>query len=157
MALVLLDLPFDLDDRGLKDGSKDGYGFNWIYLVSNGGTRYTEVIEKVLSLCSNRQIRELCFLRYNDRSNTSLSAISLAPAEIKDIMRKSLRFLGRFEFVSSDPLFVDAKIGLTIFDAMDFGSNRMSHQTPNRVLLRCYGDEDIFLDDVSAIIFYFHC
>ena len=93
-ALILLDLPFDLDDKKRSNALKKGYGHNWIYIISSCGERYIHLVDKIFSLCSYHQIRELCFLK-DDKITDCPSAISLATVSIKDTMRKALRFVGR--------------------------------------------------------------
>lgn len=94
LALVLVDLPFDLDERGELSDIKDGYGFSWRYIACDCDDEHVDIVGEVLSMCSYHQTRELCFMRGGGTSSGG-SIISRATPKVKDRLRRALRFIGR--------------------------------------------------------------
>lgn len=183
-AITLLDLPFDLDaDVRLKSG----YGATWEFIATRCDDAYVDVIERIISMCNHHQLRELCFFRgyyepevgddKEEEKENIRSVISRATPKVHEALRRSLRFMGRYEFVSGkscifqqsflrqtflrflnypegEALFVDTSLGLKIFDAADFGSKEDPLPESRRVILRCYGDEHRCYDDVRTVYIY---
>lgn len=143
LAMVLVDLPFDLDDIDFNGrGSRDGSGASWVFLTCECDDAYLDVVEEVLFLCSYAQSRELCF--FDMGSGDTL--LARATPKCRTVLQRSLRFLGRFEFVSAKS--VDAP-AFRLFDAIDFGTRDFPIPDGKRVVLKCYIDRDLFELEVS--------
>lgn len=144
LALVLVDLPIELD---LSDDVKvkEGFGTSWAYLTSECDDAYSEVVEEVLSLCTYSQAREMCFSKVADKT----SIISRASPKCKEILKRSLRFVGRFEFLGTSAVSTDLNRGIKVFDALDFGDSTEPIHDGKHVLLKCYNREDLYMDEVS--------
>jgi hypothetical protein len=149
LALVLIDLPINLDDT---EGAhfRDDFGASWWYLTCDCDDHYTDIVEEVLSLCSFIQTRALSYFRFDLAQNDVL--LTRASPKCKEILSKALRFLGRFEFVDSSPIFVDANIGLREFNALDFGTLIHPISEGKNVVLKCFSNEDSFLNEVRTLV-----
>lgn len=138
LAMVLVDLPFDLDDIEFHGrGLRDGFGASWVFLTCECDDAYVDVAEEVLSLCSYPQSRELCF--FDVGSGETL--LARATPKCRMVLQRSLRFLGRFEFVSAQS--VDTP-DFRVFDAIDFGTKDFPLPEGKRVVLKCYIERDLF-------------
>jgi hypothetical protein len=135
LALVLVDLPFEVDDIRCEK-VRDGFGSSWFYLTCECDDHYLAVVEEVLNLCSYPQIRALCF--YND------DILSRASPKCREAMQRSLRFMGRFEFVSNSALSSPNSSGYQLFAAVDYDD-----RVERRVLLKNYTNHDLFEQEVS--------
>jgi hypothetical protein len=145
IALVLADLPIDLDQ---KDGVeiRDGFGGSWWYLNCDCDDQYVEVVEEVLSICSYGQAREICFMK----SGSDDSILSRATPKCRKALQRSLRFVGRFEFLGSLTAQSDDTLGLKVFDALDFGTHLNPIAEGRRMLLKCYAREDLYSSEVRS-------
>eukprot|EP00814_Leptocylindrus_danicus_P015920 CAMPEP_0116043830 /NCGR_PEP_ID=MMETSP0321-20121206/26644_1 /TAXON_ID=163516 /ORGANISM="Leptocylindrus danicus var. danicus, Strain B650" /LENGTH=645 /DNA_ID=CAMNT_0003524823 /DNA_START=138 /DNA_END=2072 /DNA_ORIENTATION=+ len=150
LALVLVDLPFDLDERGELSDLKDGYGFSWRYIACDCDDEHVGIVQEVLSMCSYHQTRELCFIRGGGTSSGG-SVISRATPKVKDRLRRALRFVGRYEFIGGDALYTDQSLGIKVFEAMDFGTGENPLVNPQRVILRCYSDQESCFRDTAHV------
>jgi hypothetical protein len=149
LALVLVDLPIDLDEKsGVK--VREGFGGSWCYLTCECDDHYTDVVEEVISICSYPQVRELCFAKCGPNANGG-SVIARATPSCRLALRKALRFVGRFEFLGTAALHTDISLGLKIFEALDFGTEGDDFEDGRRVLLRCYSREKSYLQEVRII------
>jgi hypothetical protein len=133
LALVLVDLPFEVDD--VHGTIREDFGGSWFFLVCECDDQYLAVVEEVLFLCSYPQVRALCF--YSD------NILTRATPKCREAIQRSLRFLGRFEFIGSGPDGSKAD-GCQIFAAIDYGGD---HE--RRVVLKNYADQDLFHKEVS--------
>jgi hypothetical protein len=153
LAIALVDLPIDLDD---KDGVKvrDGYGGSWWFLTCDCDDQYVDIVQEAVSMCTVQQVRELCFLKATTGSGTVLSR---ATPKCQLVLTQALRFVGRFEFIGKAAIYTDASIGMKEFDALDFGGTsrggRLQPDEGRRVLLRCYAFEEPFMREVSVVRF----
>jgi len=150
LALVLVDLPVDLDD---KDAVKvrEGHGASWSFLTCDCDDAHIDIVEEVLSICSYRQTRELCFLRSGGSTHNDGTVISRATPKAKAALRKALRFVGRYEFLGSSPVHSDAPEGLKVFEALDFGTYENPIQDGRAVLLKCFSKEEPYLNEISEL------
>jgi hypothetical protein len=138
LAMVLVDLPFDLDDIEFHGrGLRDGFGASWVFLTCECDDAYVDVVEEALSLCSYPQSRELCF--FDVGSGETL--LARATPKCRTILQRSLRFLGRFEFVSAQSVNLP---DFRVFDAIDFGTKDMPLTEGKRVILKCYVEQERF-------------
>ena len=76
--------------------------------------------------------------------------IARATPKCRAALHRGLRFLGRFEFVGQSALLADPSRGIKIFDAIDYGSNTQPFDVAKRVILKCFVDESVFLEEVSV-------
>lgn len=140
LALVLVDLPIALEDVA-QHRLRDGYGESWFYITCEGDDHYVDVVEDVLSLCTYRQARELCFI--SDDSGVTL--LSAATERCRTVLQRSLRFVGRFEFAGS----ADAtNEGYRQFEAIDYGTRQNEIHNGRRVILKCYTSAQLYQDEV---------
>lgn len=146
LAIVLVDLPVDLDS---KDSVKlrEKQGSSWWYLVCESDDHFVGVVEEVVSMCSYPQIRELCFME----GNNGETLIARATPKCRASLQEGLRFLGRFEFIGQSALYADPSRGIKIFDAVDYGATEAPYDVAQRVILKCFADAEIFLEEVSNI------
>ena len=151
LALVLVDLPVDLDDKDAV-AAREGFGASWAFLTCDCDDAHIDIVEEVLSICSYRQTRELCFLRSGSGSTrNSGTVISRATPKSKAALRKALRFVGRYEFLGSSPVHSDASEGLKVFDALDFGTTDAPIQDGRPVLLKCYSNESSYFNEIAHV------
>eukprot|EP00977_Amphora_coffeiformis_P013605 scaffold3600_cov171-Amphora_coffeaeformis.AAC.10 len=142
LAIVLVDLPIELDSKeSIK--FRDKQGSSWWYLVCESDDHFVGVVEEVVSMCSYAQIRELCFME--GRRGETL--IARATPKCRAALQKGLRFLGRFEFVGQSALLADPSRGIKLFDAIDYGPTKSPFDIGKRVILKCYADEETFLEE----------
>jgi hypothetical protein len=156
MALVLADLPIDLQDKeGVK--VRENFGGSWWFLTCECDDHHLEVVVEVMSLCTYSQLRELCFMKGTPAQGNG-TVITRATPRCRDELRKALRFVGRFEFVGGTAL-QSSVPGLKIFDALDFGSEEEPYEEGRRVELRCYALETTFMDEVRSMSLFYrgHC
>lgn len=150
LALVLVDLPIDLDEKaGIK--VREGFGGSWCFLTCECDDHYADVVEEVISICSYTQVRELCFASSGPNGSGG-AVITRATPVCRLALRRALRFVGRFEFLGSAALETDVALGLKVFEALDFGTEDEYFEDGRRVLLRCYSREKSYLEEVSKPI-----
>ena len=151
LALVLVDLPVDLDDKDAVT-AREGFGASWAFLTCDCDDAHIDIVEEVLSICSYRQTRELCFLRSGSGpTRNSGTVISRATPKSKAALRKALRFVGRYEFLGSSPVHSDTTEGLKVFEALDFGTADAPIQDGKPVLLKCFSNEQSYMNEISPI------
>ena len=151
LALVLVDLPVDLEDKDAVR-AREGLGASWAFLTCDCDDAHIDIVEEVLSICSYRQTRELCFLRSGGSSSrNSGTVISRATPRSKAALRKALRFVGRYEFLGSSPVHSDASEGLKVFEALDFGTADAPIQDGCPVILKCFSNEDSYLNEIAHV------
>ncbi|GKY96491.1 hypothetical protein MPSEU_000608500 [Mayamaea pseudoterrestris] len=136
LALVLVDLPFEVND--LRGNIRDGYGASWYLLVCECDDHYVSIVEEVLILCSYLQVRTLCFY--------AKDILARATPKCREAMQRALRFLGRFEFLGSECPGISQEDGCQVFAAIDYGSD-----TERRVILKNYTNENIFQAETSLL------
>jgi len=148
LGLVLVDLPFELDDTECEE-HREGLGASWFFLACECDDQYADVVEEVVSLCSYPQARELCF--FDNGSGETL--LARATPKCRSILQRSLRFVGRFEFVgSADPVESQGD-GLDLFrmfDAIDFGTRDEPFPEGKPVVLKCYVSEELYEEEVRG-------
>jgi ankyrin repeat protein len=145
-AIVLLDLPIDLDGEGIK--YRESFGGSWWYINCDCDDKYAEIVDEILELCEYEQKRALCFIK----NKASESLISRATPECRKRLRKSLRFAGRYEFVgSADKTGVPKNI--KVFEAIDFGAEENYGDDGRKIILMYYEDRDHYIRDVSICPF----
>ena len=146
LAMSLLDLPIDLHQSYTKTLDCEYYGASWYFLTCDSNDDYIDVVQEILSLCSYHQIKELCFMRGPIKRNKRFglvngqivgpeendiippptfigSVISRATPKCKLQLRIALRFMGRYEFLSSKAISNDKGIGCKVFYALDYGTD----------------------------------
>ena len=148
LALVLVDLPVDLDNT---DGVRvrDGHGGSWWFLTCECDDHAIDVVEEVVSICSYAHLRELCFMK-GDQHGSAGTVMSRATPGCERILRRSLRFVGRFEFLGGSAIYRDDTAGLKVFDALDFGDED-DIEDGQRVLLRCYDNEANYMAETAVL------
>eukprot|EP00934_Nitzschia_sp_Nitz4_P008489 Nitzschia sp. Nitz4//scaffold15_size197535//72790//78495//NITZ4_001576-RA/size197535-augustus-gene-0.120-mRNA-1//1//CDS//3329537709//8479//frame0 len=147
LAIALVDLPFDIDD---KDGLKfrDGFGGSWWYLTCECDDHYVSLVQEIVVLCTFRQIRALCFMEgANGPSDTVLSR---ATPKCQQVLTQALRYLGRFEFVGDAPLEVDPLRGLKVFEALDY-ANEDTDSGGRPVVLKCFSELESFQQEIKTL------
>jgi hypothetical protein len=147
LSIALVDLPIDIDDRDGIKVRKDR-GASWSFLTGDCDDHMVHVVEEILSICSFQQLQELCFLKEAGSEQTILDK---ATPKCREAMNRTLRFLGRFEFIGDGPLFSDLQTGFKAFDALDFGGN----EEGKPVLLECYQNEFDFENRVFTMFDFF--
>ena len=151
-AIVLVDLPVDVDDKsGVK--VRQSLGDSWWFLACESDDHYFEIVQEVVGVCSFQQVRELCFMKGGTSSNGG-TVISRATPKCRFLLTQALRFVGRFEFVGSSALYTDSSIGLKEFDALDFGGATSNANEGRRVILKCYSLEESFQREVRVLIMH---
>ena len=140
LALVLADLPIKLDAAGTVE-KREGRGLSWWYLACDCDDEYVNVLQEVLSLCSYIQARELCFCELESRG----TLVTCSTPECREVLRKALRFVGRYEFLGKSV--VHEVLGIKIFEALDFGTEVCPYLEGKKVYLRCYAREDVFIEE----------
>lgn len=144
LALVLVDLPINLD-RGDDTILREGFGASWWYLTCECDDYYVDIVEEVVTLCSFAQVRALCFFK----DGTTDTLLARATPKCKSVLSRSLRFVGRFEFVDRAPVYSDASVGVKEYNALDFGTHIDPAPDGRRVVLKCFTREDSFRHEVS--------
>lgn len=144
LAIACVDLPINIEDR---DGITvhENHGESWTFLTCESDDHFVDVVNDIVAICSFQQLRELCFLQDKVTGNT---IIARATPMCRELLKNSLRFLGRFEFLGNGPLSADPDRGLKVFDALDFGGNATDEG--KRVLLECYATVEGFESRVSV-------
>lgn len=141
-AIVLLDLPIDLDSENIE--YRESFGGSWWYLNCECDDEYVDIVDEILELCDYEQKRALCFVK----NKTSESLFSRSTPKCKKRLRKCLRFAGRYEFVGSAD-----KTGLPknvkVFEAIDFGADEIHGDDGRKVMLIYYEDREHYIRDVS--------
>jgi len=153
LALVLVDLPFDLDDTECE-GHSEGFGASWFFLACECDDHYVDIVEEVVSLCSYPQARELCF--YDNGLGETL--LARATPRCRGVLKRALRFVGRFEFMGSIDSTVSTEDGLVpyrLFNAIDFGTRNAPIPEGTPVVLKCYISEEYYEKEVSIHRFRF--
>lgn len=144
MAIALLDLPIDLDSTDNQNVmNRKGCGGSWWYLNCECDDAHIDIVNAILDLCDYQQKRALCFAK-NAKGRTLLRR---ATPKCKEVLRKALRFVGRYEFVGNSAAKSDD--GPKIFEALDFGDEKDPIDEGQKVLLHYYGNEINFSEDVS--------
>ena len=148
LAIALVDLPIDIDD---KEGTKvrEKFGHSWWYLCCECDDHYVDIVKQIVGISTFQQIRALCMMKGGSNHHKD-TVLSRATPKCSHVLTQALRFVGRFEFVGNDALHSDPTIGLKEFDALDFGANP---EESRRVLLKCYSDQEAFLQQVSSRCF----
>ncbi len=147
LAIALVDLPFDIDDKDTIR-LREEHGGSWWFLVCECDDHYVDIVQQIVMICTFHQIRELCFANSQAGQHKD-TVISRATPKCKQVLKHALRFLGRFEFLGDSPLKVDSSIGLKIFDALDF-ADAEGNEEGRRVILKCYSLADSFTRAVSS-------
>ena len=147
LAMALVDLPFDIDDKDIIK-LRDDHGGSWWFLVCECDDHYVDIVQQILMICTFQQVRELCFAKRGSKQQQD-TVISRATPKCKVVLSHALRYLGRFEFLGDAPLEVDTTSGLRVFDAMDF-ADAEGNEEGRRVILKCYSMIDAFAKAVSS-------
>ena len=143
-AIALLDLPIDPDNENIE--IRHGFGGSWSYLCCDCDDNYAHVVSELLELCSDyRQKRTLCFLK--DKQGNSI--MSRATPKCKLVLRKTLRFDGRYEFVGSAKAAKILGEEVKVFEALDFGSDEEPLEEGRKVTIKYFGNTDAFARAVS--------
>lgn len=159
LAIVLVDLPIDLDSKDSVK-LKDKQGSSWWYLVCESDDHFVGVVNEVVSMCSYAQVRELCFME----GHNGETLIARATPKCCAVLQKGLRFLGRFEFIGQSALYADPSRGIKIFEALDYGPPEDPNELSKRVILKCFADSATYLEevrlsfshDIAPLVHYWH-
>jgi Protein kinase domain len=146
MAIAIVDLPIDLDRKDSPQ-LRDGHGGSLWYLACDTDDHYADVVEEIVSICSFAQVREMCFMS----GPGGEPLITRATKRCMAIMQKSLRFLSRFEFISTSPIYSDQSLGIKMFDALDFGTDLQPFDEGRPIILKCYSDEEVFAQEIQLV------
>jgi hypothetical protein len=145
LAIALVDLPFDIDDKDLIMTREDGGG-SWWFLACECDDQYVDIVQQIIMICTFQQVQQLSFTKGGPR-NQQQSVLSRATPKCRQVLQHALRFLGRFEIIGDGPLECDESSGVTIFDALDYSETE--NDEGRRVILKCYSTEETFSDAVS--------
>jgi hypothetical protein len=143
LGMVLVDLPINLDRN--DSCVRKGYGSSWWYLACECDDFYASIVEEVVSLCSFPQVRALCL--FTNGSDDVL--MERATPKCKLILNRYLRFVGRFEFVDSSPIYSDSMLGVDAYKALDFGTDIEPYPEGKHIVLKCFTSEESFNLEVS--------
>ena len=146
LALVLVDLPIDLD-RPKDIKFRDGFGASWWYVACECDDFYSDIVGEVVSLCSYSQVEALS--TWTNKSQGSL--LDRATPKSRAILSSVLRFAGRFEIVGSRPSFEDVALCMEEYHALDYGPLNDPLVDGRRVLLRCFTSESAYRNEVIAV------
>lgn len=147
LAIVVLDLPINFNDNKRNNQIAEGYGASWWYLNCDCDDFYVDVVEEIIDMCTFAQILKLCFAK-KDNDENSYTVLSRATPKCRDVLQRSLRFAGRYEFIDSSPIESNVSLGLKVFDALDFGTKLDPLSDGKRVLLHCYSKEEYYIEQV---------
>lgn len=151
LALVLVDLPFELHDTDCERRDV-GFGSSWVFLTCECDDHYVDIVEEVMSLCSYPQARELCF--FDDGIGDSV--LARATPKCRGVLQRSLRFVGRYEFIGSVPsTSQEQPPSFRMFDAFDYGTRQEPLIDGRRVLLKCYLSRAAFDKEVRSACMIF--
>jgi hypothetical protein len=145
LAVALVDLPFDIDDKNLIMTREDG-GASWWFLVCECDDQYVDIVQQIVMICTFQQVQQLCFAKRGSRKRKQ-SVLSRATPKCKQVLQHALRFLGRFDIVGDGPLECDEAAGVTVFEALDYMDSE--NDDGRRVILKCYATEESFSQAVS--------
>jgi hypothetical protein len=150
MALALVDLPIDLaENEGVK--VREESGGSWWFLACECDDYHVDLVEEIISICSYQQLRELCFMKGGPNRSCG-PVISRATPQNRQVLRKALRFVGRFEFLGNSAAYTDEALGLKVFEALDFGTDSEGDGESRRVILQCYTSEDSYRQESSLLL-----
>ncbi|KAL7459767.1 hypothetical protein ACHAWC_011713 [Mediolabrus comicus] len=143
LAIAIIDLPIDL---GAKDDVilREGFGASWLFLLRDSNDEYVDIVTEILALCSHPQKMALCLTMAG--SGSEETAVASASPECKVALRKSLRFLSRFEFTGGDQNNLVSSQHVQQFEAIDYASNE-----EKKVSLLCYGSNELYLKEAKHL------
>lgn len=144
LAIALIDLPFNIDDKETVQ-FREGNGGSWWFLACECDDSYADIVQEIVVICSFQQIRALCFFHGGTNQGTVMDR---ATPKCHDILTHALRFLGRFEFVGDSAIEADPTIGLKTFEALDFNDS-FGKEDGRKVVLKCYSKAETFKKVVS--------
>jgi hypothetical protein len=147
LGMVIVDLPINLDNN--DSYVRQGYGLSWWYLTCECDDFYSNIVEEVVSFCSFPQVRALSLFT----SGSDDVLLERATPKCKSILNRHLRFVGRFEFVDSSPIYSNATLGVHAFKAMDFGTKVEKYSEGKSVVLKCFTSEKSYLLEVRIVCF----
>lgn len=145
LAIALADLHIDL---GGDVTTRQNFGGSWWFLTCECDDHYVDIVRTLVAMCSFEQVRMLCVMEGGASQNRG-TVISRATPKCREVLSQAIRFLGRFEFVGTTPLYSDVDKQIKAFDALDFGGGNCSSDEGRRVLLKSYALKDVFLVEVS--------
>ena len=146
LALVLVDLPIDLDRQNDMQ-VREGFGASWWYIACECDDFYSDIVGEVVSLCTYSQVEALSM--WTNKSQGLL--LERATPKSSAILSSVLRFAGRFEIVGSGPSFEDFAHSIEEYNAVDYGPFNDPLVDGRRVLLRCFTSESNFRNEVIAV------
>lgn len=147
LAIGLVDLPFDIDEKDVVITRED-CGGSWWFLACECDDHYADIVQQIIMICTFQQARQLSFWKGGPRKQKQ-TVLSRATPKCKQVLQHALRFLGRFEIIGDGPLHCDEVSGVTVFDALDFMDS--VNEGGRRVTLKCYSTEDSFSNTVSLV------
>jgi len=146
MAIVLVDLPIDLDAKDTLQ-IREAYGASWWYLTCDCNDAYGDVVKEMMAICTYPQKRKLCFLKSNKRGG---SVIKRASPKCKLELRKALRFAGRYEFTGNSVVRAESVEGIKVFEVLDFGSD--DEPIDGRIVyLKYYAQAETYARDTNVL------
>jgi ankyrin repeat protein len=148
LAIAIIDLPIDL---GAKEDVifRNGFGASWWFLLCDSNDKYVDIVTEILSLCSHPQKMALCLTMAG--SNDEETAVACATPQCKAALRKSLRFLGRFEFNGDQNSNFASSPSVQKFDAIDYGPDNNPSRVGKKVSLICYGSNEVYLKEAKHL------
>lgn len=147
LALAIVDLPINLDQPN-DTRIKQDFGASWWYLTCECDDFYVDIVEEIISLCTFQQVRALSL--WKNGSPDSLMA--RATPQCRNILSSAMRFVGKYEFIESSPIYSDTAVGLMEFNVLDYGELDNPLVEGRRVVLKCFTREDAFQNEVSACL-----
>jgi len=142
LAIALVDLPFDIDDKHLLMTRDDG-GSSWWFLACECDDHYVDVVQQIVMICTTQQVQLLCSMKGGSK-NQQQSVLSRATPKCKQVLQYAQRFMGRFEIIGDGPLECDESDGVTVFEALDYMDSENDDSDGRRVILKCYANDEAF-------------
>lgn len=146
LAIALVDLPFDVDDKGSTE-MREEHGASWWFLACECDDHYVDIVQQIVMICTFEQIQELCSMKKGTGQKQD-NILARATPKSKLVLSHASRFLGRFELLQNSPVDTDSSIGLNVFNAVDHAYAE-ENEEGRRVILRCYANIQMFTQAVS--------
>ena len=146
LALVLVDLPINLDEKS-DTTLRDGFGASWWYITCECDDHYVDIVEEVVSLCTFDQIQALCSLK---KGRDTL--LRRSTPKSRSVLSKLTRFVGRFEFTDTERL-APSNDDFVSLEALDFGTSWDPIPHGRSILLRAFSNKGLFEQEVCQLAF----
>lgn len=149
LAISIVDLPIDLEVKS-RAILRDGFGVSWSYLICESHDVHVAVVKKILALCSHPQ-KEALFLAAAKNTSDSRTVAACATPLCRDVLRRSLMFLRRFEVLGGQSASLAFSLNTKRFDAIDYGTYDDPIENGKKVTLVYYADAESFTKDAEHL------